>query len=86
MNSKKKLANFQVARTSDCVRMVESFASLGLECIRVGNYNAAMAVALALDSKPISRLTKVWKKLQNSPAVFQLKVSTEKIILSLLLL
>lgn len=66
---------FQVNRTNDCVRMIESFAHLGLESIRFGNYNAGMAIALALDSKPIARLEKVWKKLQNSPPVFQLKVN-----------
>ena len=33
---------------------------------QVGNFNSAMAIALGLDSKPVSRLHKVWKKIDNA--------------------
>jgi len=33
---------------------------------QVGNFNSAMAIALGLDSKPVSRLHKVWKKIESA--------------------
>jgi len=45
----------------------------------MGNFNGAMAIALALDSKPISRLMKVWRKVIHTESLFELKVNLKYI-------
>jgi len=62
------------SKTSDAARKIEFLAEVGLESMAAGNLNGAMAIALALDSKPVARLAKVWRKLAEAHIVFRLKL------------